>query len=140
MITAFTCHLWQMRDEVRIRLPDADGNVSGDIETGVSRDLGDVYDAQLEGVWRAGEVDWVAGYRVIQKQADRFQGAFVDQARYEELGVNSAWTRQLISLGGLYHIGTQRAGVRDGYSVLVAGHLPLREQGPLWSLDLRMMF
>lgn len=139
-VNASTGYLWQVRDEVRIRLPDSDGNVSGDIETGVSRDLGDVYDAQLEGVWRTGGVDWVAGYRILHKQADRYQGSFVDQTRYEELGQNSAWTRQLISAGALYHIGTQRAGVRDGYSVLVAGHWPLQEQGPLWSLDLRMMF
>ena len=134
-------YLWQTKDQVRVRLPDENGNVSGDIETGVDRDLGDMYDAQAEGVWRTGAVDIVTGYRVIHKQADRYQGTFVDQSRYDELAVNSEWTKHLVSVGALYHIGrTQRAGVQDGYSVLVAGHWPLRDQAPLWSLDLRMMF
>ena len=133
-------YLWQVADQVRVRLPDEDGNVSGDIETGVTRDLGDIYDAQVEGVWRMRSFDWVTGYRVLHKQADRYQGTFVNQARYDELGANSEWTRELVSVGALYYIGTQRAGVRDGYSVLVAGHMPLREQAPIWSLDLRMMF
>ena len=132
---------WQVTDQVRVRLPDANGDVTGDIESGVSRNLGDVMDAQVEGIWRTGTFDWVTGYRILHKEADRYQGTFVEQARYDELGANTAWTRQLVSLGALYYIGNrQRAGVRDGYSVLVAGHWPIQEQSPLWSLDLRMMF
>lgn len=134
-------YLWQIADQVRVRLPNTNGDVTGEIESGVSRDLGDVYDAQLEGVWRTGIFDWITSYRVTHKEVDRYQGTFVEQARYHELGANSEWDRQLVSLGALYYIGNrQRAGVRDGYSVLVAGHWPIAEQSPLWSLDLRMMF
>ena len=133
-------YLWQPKDQIRVRLPEANGDVSGDIETGVTRDLGDMYDAQVESVWRQGVFDWITGYRVTHKQADRYQGTFVDQSRYDELSSNSEWTRHLISVGALYRIGTQRAGVQDGYSVLVAGHWPLQQTSPLWSLDLRMMF
>ncbi len=134
-------YLWQVADQVRVRLPHINGDVTGDIESGVVRDLGDIYDAQVEGIWRTGSFDWITSYRVIHKEADRYQGTFVEQARYRELGANSEWDRQLVSLGALYYVGNQqRAGVRDGYSVLVAGHWPLAEQAPLWSLDLRMMF
>lgn len=134
-------YLWQVTDQVRIRLPNINGDVTGEIESGVSRDLGDIYDAQVEGVWRTGAFSWVSSYRVLHKEADRYQGSFVEQARYRELGANSAWDRQLVSLGALYYIGNQlRGGVRDAYSILVAGHWPLAEQSPLWSLDLRMMF
>ena len=104
VLTALLGYTMQIEDTQAARVPDGSSSpMDWKIDDNVERDLGDIFIARINSVYKFFERYWMtAGVEVTQKSKDEYSGSQYEPWQYDLMESNTEEQRQLARLGFRY--------------------------------------